>query len=352
MGKRQRERLRATPRHAPDEVGKPVEPALELLACKQCSAPIPFGDEALTTCPFCGTETEVPAAYREMRASRVLDAVAREKAERLLVRLDRPPRLATKVLARMFDFHLLAFMLAYAVPLIVYDAEAMLRFADWIAPRLGKRTGDEVPPWIPLTFAVALLLVLVFLPRVLGIYANRRASARRQLLSALAAKPPATPRGPARCRACSAPLSVEAGKLLAVCAYCGTENALRLQTTLVAAVASSARRLARTVEQVAEIDRAEKRHTRVQLLRELFRYVWPTAIFASALIFTDQPTIGPILTSLAALLLIGLALLSLARSVPGKGEAQQRRTSNDVPGWVAALGPVLVWSFYIWGPLL
>jgi uncharacterized Zn finger protein (UPF0148 family) len=321
---------------------------LDVLTCHQCSAPIPFGDDATSTCPFCRTANKVPAAYRELRASQRADAAARAEAERLLRTLDRPPWLATKVLARMFDLPMLAFWLLYAIPLGLWVITAGMAFSRWLAPRIGVRTGDDVPYWITISFMFGLLFVCVFVPRVLGIYANRRTTSRVRLLAGLAAKPPRTKGGPALCRRCGAPLFVATGELVSTCSYCSTENAVQLRTEVVAAVRRSATRLAKTVAEAAASDRAEKQRTRRLLLHELFRYVWPTVIFAAAFMTIDIPVYGPVLVSVSGLLLIGLVIRSLARA---PSDSAERRAGNDMPGWVAALGPLIVWFLFVKLPL-
>jgi hypothetical protein len=194
------------------------------------------------------------------------------------------------------------------------------------------------------------LFVVVFVPRVLGIYANRRASGRMRLVAALAARPPKTAGGPALCRSCGAPVHVVAGELIAVCPYCGTENAVHIQTELADAAVKSARRLASTVAEVAAIDRKERRSVRIQLVRELVRYLWPTVVFGAAFALADNKKYGAIAVVVAGLLLIALPIISAVRAGKHKSDETDRRAGNDVPGWVAALGPILVWGFFIYGP--
>lgn len=322
---------------------------VEVLTCTSCGAAIPFGDEPTTTCPFCKTSNPVPEPYRELRASRALDAASRARAEKLFRTIDRPAWIGTKVLARMFDLPMIAFWFAYTIPLALYVVFAMLRFATWIAPKLGYRTGDDVPFWILCLFGFSLVLVLVFVPRALGIYANRRATARMRLTAALAAKPPKTAGGPAECRSCGAPLHVATDELVVVCPYCGTENAVQIRTELAASAQKSARRLASTVAEVAAIDRGERRKVRIELVRELIRYVVITGVFGTAFALSDNKKYGTIAVVVAGLLLIALPIISLARKDKHNDEAE-RKSGNDVPGWVALLGPILVWGFFIYGP--
>jgi hypothetical protein len=206
-----------------------------------------------------------------------------------------------------------------------------------------------VPYWVFLSGIFGFMFFVIFVPRVAGIFANRRVTARMRLLGALAAKPPRTAGGPARCRHCDAPLFVATGDVLAVCSFCGAENAVQLRTTLVAAVTKSARKLATTVKEAAATDQSQKRERRRLLVRELVRYAWPTAFFFAAFATVDVPTWGPILCSIAGLLLIGLVVWSGIRNAK-QNDAEERRAGNDVPGWVAAVGPILVWWLFIRGP--
>lgn len=353
---------------------------LDVLTCTKCSAPIPFGDAATSTCPFCQTVNDVPATYHEMRASKQLDDASRAEAERLLTRLDRPPLLVTKVIARMFDFNFLAFLLAYGIPLALWVIVGGLQLANVIAPRLGYRTGDDMPFWITVTMMFSIVFVVIFVPRAFGIYANRRATARMRLLAALAAAPPKTEGGPALCRHCGAPLFVQRGELLAVCAYCATENAVELRTKLVAAAGKAAHDLAASVKDAAFTDRKERRRTRILLVVDFVWYLFVIAFYDIAFSFGDKPG-GTVLIVFAALGLIALPFLSAIvhgyfmeepadesaveppqdtrkrrrgkQAAPARpahrdvlDEAAARRAGNDVPGWVAAIGPVVVWYLF------
>ena len=332
---------------------------LDVLTCTQCAAPIPFGDAATSTCPFCQTVNQVPAAFHEMRAWKQLDATTRAEAERLLRTLDRPASIVTKVIARMFDFNFLVFMFAYGIPFALWIIIGGLRFASWIAPRLGYKTGDDVPMWIMCTFMFSIVFVVIFVPRTLGIYANRRMTARMRVLAALAASPPKTQGGPSLCRHCGSPLFIESGSLLAVCAYCGTENAVQLRTQLVVAAGKAAQHLAATVQAAAATDRKERARTRGHVLRDLVWYLAFVALFDVAFSFGDVPGWGTALTVVAALTLIALPFLSGFRreredrrdSADGTDEAALRRQGNDVPGWVAVLGPLIVWVVFHYAPL-
>ena len=77
--------------------------ALEVLRCRACSAPLVLGDSDAIACPACGASTQVPEPYRDLVRARRDDVALRAEAERLLKKLDRPPSMITKVLARVLD---------------------------------------------------------------------------------------------------------------------------------------------------------------------------------------------------------------------------------------------------------
>jgi hypothetical protein len=313
------------------------------LACSQCAATIPFGDDATAECPYCHARNDVPLPYREMRASRLAAATSRAEAERALARLDQPASRFTKIAARMFDVPMLLFFVLYGIPVGLMAVALGLHFESRIAHQIGIQ--DPVPPAITILVMVGTLFVMVFVPRVLGIFANRRATGRMRLLAALEARPPATPGAPSCCRGCGAPLHVGDDALLAVCAYCGTEHAVHVKTHVLEAVRGTTRQLTTTLHEAVEADRAERRQTRRMLARELLRYLWPTAVFGAAFATADVPGVGPVLVSLAGLLLIGLVIYSLART-PTTDE-QERSAGNDAStGWVL-LGAVLVWGAFL-----
>jgi len=318
---------------------------LAVLTCTQCNAPIPFADEETTACPFCKTENKVPAEYREMRAAKALDASARSEAERVLRKLDRPPWLATKVLARVLDLPMIAFWLVYGIPVGLFSIIRGMAISNWIGHHwLGVPHEKEGPYWLFIACIFGLLLVILFIPRVLGVLANRRITDRMRVLGALAAKPPKRPGGPASCRSCGAPLFVETDALLARCAYCGTDNAVQLRTKLVDAALASASKLAATVKEAAKTDRENRRRTRVMLLKELWRYAWPLAIFG--FLFGLGDSFGPWPSVICGLFLIGFFIYALARSAKND-DAKQRRSGNDVPEWVSWVGPLVI-LFWMW----
>jgi hypothetical protein len=317
------------------------QPALAPLACSQCAGSIPFGDDATTECPFCHAINEVPTAYREMRTSKLAAATTRAEAETVLARLDRPAARVTKIAARMLDLPMLLFFVGFGIPVGLIAIGLGLRFEYWLA----ARSGDPVPPWMMFSATFSALFVMIFVPRVLGIHANRRATGRMRLLAALEARPPTTPGGPSSCRRCGAPLHVGDDALLAVCAYCGAEHAVHVKTHVIDAVRGAARQLATTLHEAAEADRGERRQTRRMLVRELIRYVWPTAVFGAALAVADVPDVGPVVASLAGLFLIGLVIYSLARK--RTADERERAAGNDTShGWVL-LGVALVWAAFL-----
>lgn len=313
--------------------------------------PRPPTDADAAQCAHCGARVRIPEQHRELQRRAAAHEAARREAEALLVRLDTPPSYPTKIAARVLDQPMLGFWLFYGIPVGIGSVLAALRANTSLAPVLGYASADDVPLW--LTFSEILLLVclVAFVPRVLGVYANRRASARRLLLAGLAAKPPSAKGGPAMCRVCGAPLTIPDGAVVARCLYCEADNALRIRHALVAGTAAAAQTTARSVQEAAARDREERSHTRTQLLRELARYLVTTALFAGLItvyaIDTERdavkrhdatPVLGFVALTVAVLLLIGLMLFSRG----GGDEERARREANDVPSWVAVVGPIVL----------
>lgn len=90
---------------------------LAVLQCAECGAPLVLGAADAIVCASCGASTPVPQAYRDLQSARRDDPAVRTQAERVLRRLDRPPSMVVKVLARCLDLPMLAFAMLYGVPL-------------------------------------------------------------------------------------------------------------------------------------------------------------------------------------------------------------------------------------------
>ena len=327
-------------------------PALEILACTSCGAPLPLADTDTVTCSSCGTVNPVPAAYRELHRARQGDRAARVEGEAVLHHLDHPPSLAVKVAARVFDQPMFVFFLLFGIPVGLAAIFFALDAGVWIARLAGVRSADDVPFGVTVGLAFLALFVFALVPRALGIYANRRVTGRQRLLAALAARPPKTPGGPALCRRCGAPLAVVPGELVAVCSYCRAENAVQLETRLVVATTDAVRQLAATVRDVAERDREQRHDTRRQLARTTARYALRTALFGTGFAFSAQSAKDGEPTVLAIVAVLGTTALTfyfIITSIIHHEHDDGRLEGNDAPQWVGVLGPIVACALMFYG---
>jgi len=318
---------------------------LEVLHCKKCDAPLTLGDADTVTCASCGTANDVPATYRDLHRARIADAAARDRAEHVLRALDRPPSMAVKVLARMFDQNMFAFMVLFGVPMGIGSVVLGLRADAFIARHFHYASADDVPFSYTVVIIFAILFLFAFVPRALGVYANRRVTDRANLLAALAARPPKVPGAASTCRMCGAPLAIEPDKLLAVCSYCRAENAVHLETKLVAQAGAIAATLGREVSEAALRDRRERVATRCLLRHELGRYLVRTVLLGVAFALACQEDADRHPTTLGIVGVIVTPLLFmyfLIRSLMTADEdAHERRSGNDAPAWIAIVGPIV-----------
>jgi LSD1 subclass zinc finger protein len=270
--------------------------------------------------------------------------------------LSTPPPLAARVAAAILDQPMFGFWLFFGAPVGVGGIVAGLALDGVAARILGYASAEEVPFAFTIAAIFLSIFVLAFVPRALGVFANRRATARRTLADGLACKPPAIPGGASRCRACEAPLDLSAGALVARCAYCGADNAVRVRAAWIVGTAAAATSVAHTVDRAAEIDRAERAATRRTLLRELVRYLVTTAIFAGLFVAYAIDAeraaahgedgiggVGFVAMLLAVVLLIVLIIRSIAGRRDGRDEARARRDGTGVPKWVRFVGPIALW---------
>lgn len=324
-------------------------PEIDVLLCSACGAPIPLAGASSgeARCPHCGASASLPAGQRELRAIEEQDEASRQRAQALFAGLDSPPSLLVRVLAAVFDQPGFLFWIFFGVPVGLASIFAGLAFdARW-----------HQAPAVTVAVIFSALFGFAFLPRVLGIYAHRRAGGRRVLLAGLAAQRPRTPGGPARCRACGAPLDVLPGALVVRCGHCGADSAVVVRTPLLAKARRAARVAARTIDEAVAIDRRERAGTRRELVRELGRYALWTSIFGGlfAVFMWDDaratarddgsaPALGITALVLGTFLLIGMLLVSAGRTPDGAAEESRlRRDESDLPGWVRTLGPVGFW---------
>jgi hypothetical protein len=203
----------------------------------------------------------------------------------------------------------------------------------------------------------AALFAFAFLPRSIGIYANRRAGGRRLLLAGLAARPPTLPGGPAGCRACGAPLDIPPSATIARCLYCGADSAVQVRTPFLARTRRAAHYAAHSIDEAAALDRRERAETRRTFTRELGRYVLLTSIFGglfgvwmwddarvTALADDSTPAYGISALVMGTLLLVVVMLRSVGSNKHATEEDKLRRDDNGLPGWVRVVGPIGFWA--------
>ena len=322
-------------------------PAVDVLRCPGCGAGVSLGPSDEARCAHCGQTVPLPDGHRELRALQREQEAAHERAKALFATLDSPPWLATRVFAAVFDQPMFVFWIFFGVPVGLVSIFAGLAVDARFHP----------PPAATVGVIFTMIFVLTFLPRSMGIYANRRAGARSILLAGLAARPPRLPGGPAQCRGCGAPLEVPAGAVVARCAHCGVESAVHIRTPFLVHTRRATRAAVHTVEQAAAIDRNERAATRRTVARELGRYLLATSVFgglfATAMWDFDRvqkrddgsaPALGITALVVGTFLLIAMFFRSGSPDDQGKDEARQRRTDNGLPGWVRTVGPFGFWA--------
>jgi hypothetical protein len=284
---------------------------------------------------------------RELRRIQREDETARRRAQALFSTLDSPPWPLTRVLAAVFDQPMFVFWIFFGVPVGLVSIVAGLAVDARLQPPRAVTVG--------VIFVV--LFAFAFVPRSMGIYANRRAGGRRVLLAGLAARPPKLPGGPALCRECGAPLEVAAGALVARCVYCGADSAVQIRTPFLARARRAARGAAHTIDEAAALDRRERAETRGMLAAELRRYLLVTATFGGLFaiwMWDDQrttdradgsaPALGIVALIIATLLLIVMMFRSMGSDKREAEEARLRRDDNGLPGWVRIVGPFGFWA--------
>ena len=320
---------------------------LVVLECAECGTPLVLGDTDAIVCPSCGASTPVPQAYRDLRRARRDDPAVRAQADRVLRRLDRPPSLVLKVLARCLDLPMLAFLVLYGIPLGLFAILEADRFNRWLAPRLHLASANDVPFGYMGAMMFGILLVVVFIPRAFGVYANRRFAGRGRLLAALRARQPRVAGAAAECRTCGAPLAVVPDALVATCSYCGSESAVVIETAVAATAQRVVRDLGATMAEAAEHDRADRRETLGLLGRELARYTFRTIVLGVLFVAGSQETPDHKSTTLGIVALVAFVfavfvfIFRSARFMK-TDDAEARRSGNDVPSWVGIVGPIVM----------
>lgn len=311
----------------------------------KCDAPLVLADSETITCASCGAVTAVPEAYRELHRARLADASVRERAELALRTLDQPPSMVTKVLARVFDQNMFVFMLLYGTPITIGSILFSLSMTDWIAAHFHYASPDDVPFAYMLVFIVGALFAWAFVPRALGVYANRRVTDRTKLLAALAAHPPKVPGAAATCRICGAPLAVDKDAIVAVCSYCRAQNAVHLETKVAVETRAVAAAVGREMQDALEQDAKARAATRRLLFRELRRYTLRTVLLGVGFYLGSMEDADHHSTTVGVIGIVATTLLFiyfiLSSGMHHDEDADDRRAANDVPSWVGWVGPLV-----------
>ena len=237
---------------------------LEVLRCGQCGAPVPLGDGDRVPCPGCGAQVEVPEPYRVARAAARLDA----EGQALCARLGAPPGTLQRMLASGVYIWVFLFLLPFLLrPL---GAIAHLLLLDPIAAILHVRLADVLGAGTYGAVYGAAVFAIIAPLAIIGSHGRRQVRARRALQAGLAAKPPATPGGPALCRCCGAPLAVPPGAAGVRCSYCRADNLVALQPDWVASAKVGSATLRTQIADAADEDRknrvAIRRGTTIRLV--------------------------------------------------------------------------------------
>jgi DNA-directed RNA polymerase subunit RPC12/RpoP len=328
-------------------------PAVRVLSCNKCGAPLPLGAGDTITCAYCGAATPIPDDYRRLRDLHTRDAADHAKAEALFAHLQRPPWYVTQVLARMFDWSLVGYVLAFMIPVLVSAMMCASIVLPAVLKRLHLPAADDNDATETL-FTGLVMWIGVFVPRALGVFAHRRARARALLVDLFRARPPLTPGGPARCRQCAAPLSVLPDAALAHCNYCGADSAVRVRTAALQTAEADEARTHSTLELASAANIEDLRAPRRELVHELGRYTLKLALVFGLYALaqsgashdefgmSDMSATGVFAMFALVMVIIGF-FIQAALSDDTSGDAKTRGEGNPVPMWVAALGPVLAW---------
>jgi LSD1 subclass zinc finger protein len=224
---------------------------------------VPISDADVARCVACGSEADVPAPYRMLRDAVRLGDDARARAEAIAFELARPPSFfmrfwitAGRVAAVLAVVLVVVWLLVSLVLCIGHFVEAgpigaliMLiigivlgiplfwdQTLHGLAGPLGTDYADVWGGGLAYGLLGLSIFVVTVVPLVLAAYAESFEAVRTALRTALAAKPAATPGGPAECRTCGAPLDVPADALSVRCMYCTADNLVHLDATRLATV--------------------------------------------------------------------------------------------------------------------
>jgi len=209
------------------------EPRLQPLVCPSCAGPIPLADADSVSCPYCQTPVPVPAAYRQLKRERAALTAERAAAEKLYRRLGHAPPRVLK-LFRFFESPW--FWMFGAGFWIVACAVVFVIGTPWVgATFFHVNTNDLLTDAVQDAISVGGTIGSIVLGLLLASWSRKRVASRAGLQVALAAAPPESEGGPARCRRCGAALTVAPGVLGARCDYCHADNLVAIPPAWIAA---------------------------------------------------------------------------------------------------------------------
>jgi len=207
--------------------------ALQPLTCPRCAGPVPLGDADVVPCPYCHGEVPVPAPHRALE--RAQEALTRDRAdaERLYRRLGRAPPRAL-ALFRFFDSPW--FWMFGAGFWIVAGLVLFVFATPWVgAAVFHVNTYDLLTEKQESAISIGGTFGSILLGLLLAGWSRKRSVSRMGLQVALAAAPPRSAGGPARCRRCGAALAVAKGTLGVRCPYCQADNLVAIPPAWIAA---------------------------------------------------------------------------------------------------------------------
>lgn len=191
---------------APTTAGPP-----EATSCPGCGAPLALAASELVSCHRCGAQVPLPPAARAQLAALERLESARHTAEQRVRRLlAQPGATATNLL------------LLLSIPPLFLGWPAAAIYYDELHQIRGVLTWQDGVVLFIGTFAFTYGLSWLVRAQVIGREAIRLLSTR------FAARPPERQGDPPSCRSCGAalPVSADQDQLVALCAYCHSENLL------------------------------------------------------------------------------------------------------------------------------
>jgi hypothetical protein len=241
------------------------EVSLHTLRCPSCAAVVPPSEEDSAKCLRCGTALAVPIEYQALREAERSVAAKRTEAERLFKRLGRPPHLLMRFWGLAAP--ILVFFLWPVV--LVVEALYLTKWLDKLGWYFNANLNEVLRPSEFWTLLGAVLYFTLAVPLIIGIYGSRRTRARRMIQAALSARPPVSPGGPSRCRACGAELHVRPGALGETCAYCEADNLVAIPESWIGETRGRAKSIGKSISEAAAEDLRMRRRMRRSLFVQL-----------------------------------------------------------------------------------